>query len=195
MALAWLDERDFEHGRKRLLGEADRILDNVEELRLADGRAVPPELADAINRLQQRLGRRGTAPSTLSAAHRLVLALEGRLMAANRRVPRTREHIERPPGQPVVRVISGGLTWKLLTLPAAPPAGAGDDWFELLDAFVDRCCERWLYTQEQAIRAAREKRDARSALERADTAWTNYWALKTEVEDLRLRAVNPPATT
>jgi hypothetical protein len=188
MALAWLDDNDYERGRKRLLGEADRILDGVEELRLADSRAVPPQLAAAIASLQQRLGRRGTSPSTLAAAHRLVLALEGRLMAANRRVPRTQAHTDRPAGQPAVRVIRGGLTWKLLTLPATPPAGVDEEWLELVAATVDRACERFLYAQEQALRAARDKKGARAAWERAQTAWANYWALSVEASELRRRA-------
>ncbi len=193
MALAWRDEKDFELGRKRLLGEADRILDGVEELRLADLRAVPPDLAQAIETLQQRLGRRGTAPSTLAAAHRLVLALEGRLMGANPRVPKTRAHTDRPAGQPVVRVIRGGLTWKLLTLPPAPPGGLDPSWFELVEATVDRACERWLYAQEQAIRAARDRRGAPAAIARARTAWANYWELRTEAEELSRRAARRPA--
>lgn len=193
MALAWLDERDYERGRKRLLGEADALLDDVEELRLADGRAVPPQLSAAIASLQQRLGRRGMPPTTLAAAHRLVLALEGRLMAANRRVPRTRVHVDRPAGQPVVRVIRGGLTWKLLSLPAAPSTGADEGWLELLEATVDRACERWLYAQEQAVRAARDKRDAPAAWARAQTAWSNYWGLQTEAAELRRRAASRPA--
>lgn len=195
MALAWLDEKDFERGRKRLLGEADRILDGVEELRLADAHQVPPELAGAIETLQQRLGRRGTSPTTLAAAHRLVLALEGRLMGANPRVPKTRSHADRPAGQPMVRVIRGGLTWKLLTLPGAPPGGATPEWLELVDETVDRACERWLYAQEQAMRAARDRRGARPAWERSRTAWSNYWALRCEAEELRRRAERRPASS
>lgn len=195
MALAWREERDFDRGRKRLLGEADRILDSVEDLRLADGLVVPPELSQAIDHLQQRLGRRGTSPTTLAAAHRLVLALEGRLMGANPRVPKTRAHTDRPAGQPVVRVIRGGLTWKLLSLPAAPPGGATAEWLELLGDTVDRACERWLYAHEQAVRAARDRRAARPAWERARTAWANYWTLRCEAEELRRRAERRPASS
>jgi hypothetical protein len=199
MALAWLDSQDFERGRKRLLGEADQILDSVEELRLADRRAVPPELAQAIETLQQRLGRRGTSPTTLGAAHRLVLALEGRLMGANPRVPKARAHADRPAGQPVVKVIPGGLTWKLLALPALAAGTADDEWWELVDATVDRACERWLYAHEQLLRAARDPRDRRrrrqyrAALERARTAWANYWMLSCEAEELHRRVAKRPA--
>lgn len=199
MALAWLDSQDFERGRKRLLGEADELLDTVEELRLADRRAVPPELARAIETLQQRLGRRGTSPTTLAAAHRLVLALEGRLMGANPRVPKARTHADRPAGQPVVKVIPGGLTWKLLALPAVPANGAGADWLELVDATVERACERWLYAHEQLVRTARDprarrrRRRYRAAQERARAAWTNYWMLSSEAEELRRRAAKSPA--
>lgn len=199
MALAWLDAQDFEHGRKRLLGEADAILDSVEELRLGDARAVPPELGRAIETLQQRLGRRGTSPTTLAAAHRLVLALEGRLMGANPRVPKARAHADRPAGQPLVKVIPGGLTWKLLALPAVPPTGAGPEWLELVEATVERACERWLYAHEQLVRAARDPRDRRrrrgyrAALERSRAAWANYWMLSSEAADLRRRAARSPA--
>ena len=201
MALAWLDSQDFERARKRLLGEADELLDSVEELRLADRRSVPPELARAIDTLQQRLGRRGTSPTTLAAAHRLVLALEGRLMGANPRVPKARAHADRPAGQPVVKVISGGLTWKLLALPAFPVSGAGADWLELVDATVERACERWLYAHEQLVRAARDPRDRRrrrsyrAASERARAAWANYWMLSSEAEELRRRAAQRPASS
>jgi hypothetical protein len=193
MALAWREDTEFDRGRRRLLGAADDILGELEELRLGDGRAVPRELTAAIGRLQERLGRRATSPPTLAAAHRLVLALEGRLMGANPRMPRPRAHAERPPGQPVVRVIRGGLTWKLLALPGAPAGGPDAAWQELVVATVERACERWFYAQEQAMRAARDQRGALPALIRARTAWSNYWALRCEAEDLLRRVERSPA--
>lgn len=192
MALAW-ERQERESGRKKLLGEADGILDTVEELRLADQRAVPPNLAGAIEALQLRLGRRATSPATLAAAHRLVLALEGRLMGANPRVAATRVHTDRPAGQPLVRVLQGGLKWKLLTLPAPPTTGPSHAWLELVDATVERACERWMYAQERARRAARDRRDVPASLGRARMAWTNYWELLLEAEDLRRRVGSRPA--
>ena len=190
MALAWEERHEREVNRRRLLGEADRILDSVEELRLVDRRSVPPALAQAIEALQLRLGRRGTSPSTLASAHRLVLALEARLMGANPRVAATRVHTGRPAGQPVVRVLQGGLRWKLLTLPAPPVTGPSDAWLELLDATVERACERWMYAQERARRAAQDRRDTLASLGRARLAWTNYWELLLEAQDLTRRAVS-----
>jgi hypothetical protein len=124
-----------------------------------------------------------------------VLSLEGRLMGANPRVPKTRAYPDRPAGQPVVRVIQGGLTWKLLALPAASVEGADPAWLELVEETVDRASERWIYAQERAVRAARDRRDALAALARARLAWDNYWALSLEAEELKRRAARRPATT
>lgn len=187
-ALAWRDEEDRERSRKRLLGEADRILDRVEELRLIEQRAVPAGLAEAIHALQQRLGRRPSSPATLAAAHRLVLALEGRLMIRNPRMSTTRAHDERPRGQPVMKVLQGGVRWKLLTLPAPPPGGPDAAWFELLEATVERAHDRWAYALEQAKRAARGRRNAGTALAREGIAWANYLELSEEAAGLIRRA-------
>ena len=186
-ALAWRDEADREESRRRLLAESDQILDRVEELRLIEQRAVTPSLAEAILLLQQRLGRRPTSPSTLAAAHRLVLALQGRLMIGNPRVATTRAHDERPRGQPVMKVIQGGVRWKLLTLPATPPTGADAAWLELVDATVDRAHQRWAYALEQARRAVRARRHVKAALAREQLAWANYWELLQEAETLTCR--------
>lgn len=195
MALAWRDEGEDERGRKRLLGEADRILDRVEELRLLEQRVVPPRLAASIQALQERLGRRPASPGTLAAAHRLVLALEGRLMMRNPRVPVTQRHEERPVGQPLIKVLQGGIRWKMLTLPPAPPTGPDAAWLELIEATVDRAHDRWAYAQEQARRAAQRGLEFGGAWARARLAWANYLELSLEAEGLRRRAAPRRART
>lgn len=193
-AVAWRDQQeDRERSRKRLLAEADGILDRVEELRLTEQRAVPVSLTEAIRALQNRLGRRPTAPATLAAAHRLVLALEGRLMTGNPRVAVTRAHEDRPRGQPVMKVLQGGVRWKLLTLPAAPPGGVDAAWLELVDATVERAHDRWAYALEQARRAARSRRQADVALARERLAWANYLDLTQEAAALTTRPASPRA--
>ncbi len=190
-ALAWLDEDDRERSRKDLLGEGDVILDRVEELRLLEQRAVPAGLAEAISVFQRRLGRRPSNPTTLAAAHRLVLALEGRLMIGNPRVAATRTHEDRPRGQPVVKVLQGGVRWKLLTLPAMPPGGPDAAWRELREATVARAFDRWQYALEHAGRAARggHRADAERAVARERLAWANYWELRDEAAGLSRRAM------
>jgi hypothetical protein len=183
-ALAWQQEEERERSRRRLLAEADRILDGVEERRLIEQRAVPPDLAEAIQALQRRLGRRAATPTTLAAAHRLVLALQGRLMISNPRVAATRAHEDRPRGQPLMKVVQGGVRWKLLTLPAAPAGGPDAAWAELVEATVERAHARWAYALEQARRAARSKREPIAALARERLAWTNYRELCQEAEIL-----------
>jgi len=114
-------------------------------------------------------------------------------MIGNPRVAATRVHDGRPVGSPVVTVLQGGLRWKLLTLPAAPPGGPDETWLELVEATVERARDRWAYAQEQARRAARERRQFGAAFARAGLAWTNYWELAQEAADLRTRTTKRPA--
>src|SRR6202040_4473554 len=132
------DEADTDARRRTLMDESDRLLDEVESLRLADAEQAPHSLREAIQLLQQRLGRHDPPmpPATLHAAHDLVFAVQQRLMAANPNHPRPNRHVGRPGGQPVVTVVREDRLWKLLTLPP-PPNGAGDDeWVEGFHANV-----------------------------------------------------------
>ena len=176
-----------------MLLASDEILGRVEDLRLEESRAVPPQLRDAIADLQARLGRSEppVAPGTLQAAHDLVLALQQRLMAANPRVAQTRAHPRRGAGQPMNAPVSGAGRWKLLTMPAPPPAGVTREWLDLVDAMVERASDRWAYAQHQAVRAARDRRHPVAALARLRAAWENYWQLKLEAERLRRRLPSP----
>jgi hypothetical protein len=82
-------------------------------------------------------------------------------------------------------VRDGGL-WKLLTLP--PPGGTPDDeWLELVDCTVERAWDRWCYAQQHAVRAAQERYKPHVALAVARTAWSNYWELYVEAEEIRAR--------
>jgi hypothetical protein len=179
--------------RRRLLAESDELLDHVEELRLQDHSATPEPLRESIRALQARLGRRDPppAPSTLRAAHELVLAVQMRLMAANPRNTLPRAHPGRASGQPVMARIRGGARWKLLSLPPPPAAGADGAWLTLVDGTVDRACDRWAYAQHQAMRAARDKVGVEAALAMARAAWRNYWELRVEAERLRLSLAGP----
>jgi hypothetical protein len=176
--------------RRSLMAESDSLLDDVERLRLDDHTEVPDELREAIRSLQIRLGRsdQPVAPTTLHAAHDLVFAVQQRLMAANPNHPRPNRHAGRPEGQPVMTVIRNEGRWKLLTLPP-PPGGAADDaWLELVECTVERAFDRWCYAQQHAIRAAQERFKPHVALAVARTAWSNYWELYLEAEEIIARA-------
>jgi hypothetical protein len=175
--------------RRSLMAESDDLLDDVERLRLDDHSEVPPPLREAIRSLQVRLGRLDppVAPATLHAAHDLVFAVQQRLMAANPKHPRPNRHAGRPGGQPVITVVRDGGLWKLLTLPP-PPSGAPDDvWLELVECTVERALDRWCYAQQHAVRAAQERYKPHIALAVARTAWSNYWELYLEAEEIRAR--------
>jgi hypothetical protein len=176
--------------RRSLMAESDSLLDDVERLRLDDHVEVPDELREAIRSLQIRLGRsdQPVAPATLHAAHDLVFAVQQRLMAANPKHPRPNRHAGRPEGQPVMTVVRSEGRWKLLTLPP-PPGGAADDaWLELVVCTVERAFDRWCYAQQHAIRAAQERFKPHVALAVARTAWSNYWELYVEAEEIMARA-------
>lgn len=198
MATATIERTDddaVEARRRSLMTESDSLLDDVERLRLEDHVEVPHGLRDAIRALQVRLGRADSAvaPATLHAAHELVFAVQQRLMAANPKHPRPNRHAGRPGGQPVITVVREGGLWKLLTLPP-PPGGAADDaWLELVECTVERAWDRWCYAQQHAVRAAQERYKPHIALAIARTAWTNYWELHLEAQEIRgrVRASNP----
>jgi len=175
-----------------MLAESDCLLDDIESLRLRDEVEAPPRLREAIRALQIRLGRRNPAlpPATIDAAHELVFAVQQRLMAANPNHPRPNRHAGRPGGQPVLTVVRGHHRWKLLTLP--PPSACADDaeWIALVDATVERACDRWFYAQQQAVRAAREHFKAEVAVAVAEIAWINYWELLEEAERIKRRVLH-----
>jgi hypothetical protein len=187
------EETNTDHWRRTLMEESDRLLDEVESLRLADEDAAPLTLREAIQALQRRLGR--TDPplpsATLHSAHDLVFAVQQRLMAANPNLPRPNRHLGRPGGMPVMARVHDEKLWKLLTLP--PPIADDDEWMELVDATVERAWDRWCYAQQHAVRAARAKNRAPIALAVARIAWSNYWELDQEAKALRRRLeVRPP---
>jgi len=180
--------------RRALMDESDRLLDEVETLRLADQEQAPLTLREAIQHLQRRLGRADPPlpPATLHAAHDLVFAVQQRLMAANPSNPRPNRHLGRPGGQPVMTRVRDQKLWKLLTLPP-PSAAAEDEWLELVESTVERAWDRWCYAQQHAIRAARTGSQAQIALAVARTAWSNYWELHTEAEAISRRLSRTPA--
>src|SRR6266852_1125801 len=183
------DDDAVEMRRRSLMAESDGLLDDVERLRLDDRIEAPQQLRDAIRSLQVRLGRADppTAPATLHAAHDLVFAVQQRLMAANPKHPRPNRHAGRPGGQPMITVVRDGGVWKLLTLP--PPTGGAEDdaWLELVECTVERAWDRWCYAQQHAIRAAQERYKPHIAVAVARTAWSNYWELYIEAEEIRVR--------
>ena len=182
------EQRDAEGRRRLLMDESDRLLEEVESLRLADEEVAPPDLREAIQLLQVRLGRVDPPlpAATLHAAHDLVFAVQQRLMAANPNNPRPNRHLGRPSGQPLVTRVKDERLWKLLTLP--PPSGASDgEWLELVDCTVERAWDRWCYAQQQAVRAARMRNRPQVALAVARIAWNNYWELHLEAQAIRTR--------
>src|SRR5437899_1493981 len=114
-----VDERSAETRRRTLMDESDRLLEEVESLRLADAEHAPDSLREAIQLLQRRLGRTDPPlpPATLYAAHDLVFAVQQRLMAANPNIPRPNRHAGRPGGQPLMTRVHENKLWQLLTVP------------------------------------------------------------------------------
>jgi len=190
------DDDAVEIRRRSLMAESDVLLDDVERLRLDDRDEVPQELRDAICSLHVRLGRSDPtlAPATLHAAHDLVFAVQQRLMAANPKHPRPNRHAGRPGGQPVMTVVRDGGLWKLLTLPPPPGGGPDDSWLELIECTVERAWDRWCYAQQHAVRAAQERYKPHIALAVARTAWSNYWELHLEAEEIRARVGGAPSS-
>jgi hypothetical protein len=180
---------EVEERRRALMAESDCLLDDVERLRLDDHVEVPQPLREAIRSLQVRLGRADppVPPSTLHAAHDLVFAVQQRLMAANPKHPRPNRHAGRPGGQPVITLVRDNSLWKLLTLPPSPSGEADEAWFELVECTVERAWDRWCYAQQHAIRAAQERYKPHVALAVVRTAWSNYWELFLEAEEIRGR--------
>jgi acetyl-CoA synthetase len=184
-----------EDHRRRMLAESDRILEQVEELRLADQRLCPPLLAEAIRSLLLGLGRLpADRPRTVRAAHHMVFAVQGRLMAANPRQPRPRAQPGRPTGVPRLTVLRQGGAWKFLALPPPPPGvepAVVADWRHLVELTVGRALDRWACAQDQAVQAARARHGAGRAVHRAHAAWRNYWELRCEAETLLTRVARP----
>ena len=191
--IAKTDDEAAEERRRSLMAESDALLDDVERLRLEDQSEVPQRLREAIRSLHIRLGRTDphVLPATLHAAHDLVFAVQQRLMAANPKHPRPNRHASRPGGQPVVTVILDEGLWKLLTLPPPPGGSQDEDWLELVECTVERAWDRWCYAQQHAVRAAQERYKPRVALAVARTAWSNYWELYVEAEEIRRRVGVP----
>jgi len=184
-----VDSDQVEERRRSLMAESDCLLDDVERLRLDDQVEIPQQLREAIRSLQVRLGRTDPPlpPSTLHAAHDLVFAVQQRLMAANPKHPRPNRHAGRPGGQPVMTLVRENSLWKLLTLPPSPTGEADEAWLELVECTVERAWDRWCYAQQHAIRAAQERYKPHVALAVARTAWSNYWELFLEAEEIRGR--------
>ena len=192
MALATrvIDEDEPEESRRRfLLAESDRLLDQVETLRLMDREDTPHSLREAIRMLQVRLGRKDppVPPATLHAAHDLVFAVQQRLMAANPKHPRPNRHRGRAEGQPMVTRVYDGRLWKVLALPTPPNGSPDGEWLDLVDATVERAWDRWCYAQQHAVRAARSRHQPRTALAVSRIAWANYWELGEEARRIRSR--------
>jgi hypothetical protein len=182
-------EQASEARRKSLLADSDVLLEDVETLRLHDETEAPQRLREAIHALQLRIGRRNPPlpPATLHAAHDLVFAVQQRLMASNPNHPRPNRHDGRPSGQPVVTVVRDDRVWKVLTLPSPPNGTADSEWLDLVDHTVERALDRWCYAQQHAVRAAREHFKASVAVAVARAAWTNYWELLEETQQIRER--------
>src|SRR5215471_21363299 len=174
--------------RRQMLAESDALLLQVEDLELADRAGCPPALAEAIRSLQLRLGRVDAHhPRTVRAAHRLLFAVQAKLMAANPRNPQPQAPLDRPTGQPTITILRQGGAWKCLTLPPRPPSNelaAEAEWRLLVELTVQRSLDRWACAQDDAVNAARAGVGATRAISRASAAWRNYWELRSEAEIL-----------
>jgi hypothetical protein len=189
MTVATMPTADPEAQRRRLLAASDRLLDRVEELRLADQVETPPALEDAIAALQLRLGAsdRARRVASLQAAHDLVFAVQERLLALNRGAPAPHRHAGRGGGQAARLDIGDGERWKVLVLPARPDDEAHRPrWEERARATLERALDRWEYAHHHAALGIRQGRDPGPATARLEAAWKNYWELLQEAQRLGL---------
>jgi hypothetical protein len=170
--------------RREMLARSDRLLDEVEQLRLSDEVRIPPTLREAIRGLQQRVGPETANPRTVRGAQLLVFAVQQRLMGANPHNSQPRAHVGRARGSPKRARLPGGGEWKELTFPARPAQGPDSDWWVDVQLVVERALDRWSFAQNQAVAAARSRQPAEKALRRALAAWANYWELRCEAERL-----------
>jgi hypothetical protein len=182
--------QDPEGERRSKLAITDHLLNDIEELLLANRTRVPPTLAERLHHVQNALTDRPrmSTPHNLHHAHRLVLALQGPLLAANRRYPQPYQHERHAAGQPVKVRVGSGASWKVLTLPGVPPEGIGLDWLELAEAMVDRAYQRWAWAQHHVKTCNTVRSGLRPALARATAAWENYSDLMEQFTDCRAAA-------
>ncbi len=161
--------------RQALLARSDDLLDELERLRLQDRRLTPAGLRQRIDKLSSDAGLPDRpAPRSLGAAHDLLLSMQQRWLTLNPRHP----GVTPPPPA------GGNHRWKHLPLPPCPPGGPDDSWRRLARATVERAFDRWCWAQHHATRAVREGGDGAPALQRAASAWTNYFELRQEAARL-----------
>jgi len=189
-----LDMESRETRRRQLMARSDALLEEVEQLLLQSrGEVLPDRLAEAIGELEVRLARteKPNRVRSARAAHRLVLAVQQRLMASNPLNLQPRQHPGRAPGIPTFKLVGDSTRWKFLTLPTPPSKDAAEsewkDWRERAEQVVDRANDRWACALHQAQAAARAPqrsgpaaRGQISAVVAARAAWQNYWELSEE---------------
>jgi hypothetical protein len=158
--------------RRQLLWQSDRLLEQVEQLRLQGRRHLPEPLRRELESLATSVSPEVGAPrpATVAAAHRFALALQWRLLRAAPR-PRSRS-----------RLLTGGGRWKVLELPAG---GRDDAWLELAELTVERALDRWRLVHDRATAAAHQgsRRASLRLWRQTDAAWANYWHLAQQLRD------------
>jgi hypothetical protein len=182
---------DPENERRRQLTITDHLLDEIEDLQLADRTAVPRSVAERLRQVQRELidGPERSAPRNLRHAHNVVLALQGSLLAANPRYPRPRSHERRALGQPFQDHSAARTPWKLLALPPIPLNGVDPEWTTLAEATVERAFHRWAWAQHHATARPGGKYRALHPIARAMAAWTNCWQLIEDFERITRRTI------
>ncbi|MGH7882201.1 MAG: hypothetical protein ACREN8_04755 [Candidatus Dormibacteraceae bacterium] len=176
-----------ENHRRFLLAASDRLLSEVEELRLADQAEAPLPLRHAILQLYKRLGlaRRRRPTLNLSAVHNLVFSVQERLLALNLERPLPLRHPGRAAGCPALLQINQSQRWKLLVLPARPDDDLQpEEWRELARQTVSRAFDRWDYAHHHALQAGRTRLNQTAAWQLERAAWKNYCALLEETTRL-----------
>lgn len=173
--------------RRRNLAASDELLNQIEEMRLADRVAVPTSLRNRIGAFAAAVGysRPIDHVTSLRTAHRFVLALQHRLMASNPRSDRPQLHPRFGEGQPITVRVATNAAWKLLTLPTVPDIGPTGEWLVIAADIIERAWDRWAWAQHHAVAAARCRVGASAAVRRAIVAWANYWSLCEELDRVR----------
>src|SRR6267154_120372 len=100
-SIAGLDANAEEVRRRKNLAASDELLNDIEELALADQRSVPGPLRDRIYALHTVIGKSAMRTfRTVHAAHDFVFAMQHALLVANPRTSMPPSHGGRAQGQP-----------------------------------------------------------------------------------------------
>lgn len=130
--------------RRRLLATTDRLLDRIEELRLADNLMISDRLRAQLAAVAEEIGGQSQrrVPATLAGAHDHVFRLQTKLLQAG----------DRPARQPLPGQSSDApsTTLRPMSLPERGRSKSDAEWLEEVRLTVQRAHDRASYLAAQA---------------------------------------------